>query len=137
MLNALKDWWPILAFTGTCVTGGGIAFLVVTRVRVPNIEARVATMEKALGKISTMLEQGVLVRADLYDESHMVRFIGRKECASMRHSCADGVAFDIREVKDSVDAQISEARATRTVLMMFMAAVKEKMKLELEIPDVK
>ena len=137
MLNTLKDWWPILAFTGTCITGGGIAFLVVTRVRVPNIEARVATMEKALSEISGMLKQGVLVRSDLYDDSHVVRFIGRKECASMRHSCTDGVAFDIREVKDSVDSQIKEARATRTVLMMFMAAVKEKMKLELEIPDVK
>lgn len=136
MLTTLKDWWPIIVFAGTCVGGGGIAFLVVTRVRVPNIERRLTDLERAMASLAKRLEQGVLVRSDLYDENHTVRFIGRSECGNMRHSCADGVAYDIREVKACVDSQISEARATRTVLMMFMAAVKEKMKLELEIPEV-
>lgn len=137
MLNTIKEWWPAISFGATCIAGGAVAFMLVTRVRVPTIENRLSAVERTLDGIAHKLEQGVLVKSDMYDENHIVRFVGRQECGNMRHSCADGMAYDMREIKAAVEKQTVEGRATRTVMLMFAAAVKEKMGLKFEIPEIR
>jgi hypothetical protein len=116
----------------SCTAGGAVAFLVVMKVKVPNLERRIVDVEKKLSDQSMRIS----------DANGALKFILREECHDMRHSCALGMEQDFKagtSVMERLRLAIEElARVqqnNRTLQIGFMSAVKERLDLKFDVPN--
>ena len=134
----LHTYWGPIGFFLTCGAGGMVAFIVVSRVRVPLIEKRMQSGDERMGKIEAAIKEGSI---RLTDEDGVPKYILRKECHDMRTSCQTGIddgiggACDsIDELRHAVDRLVRIQGQNRTLQISFMAAVREKLDLKFSIP---
>lgn len=139
--HLVDSHWGIVASLVASIFGFLVGFLVITKVKVPMIEARLAEGEKKF----TELMRGLEINGSKFvDEDGVPRYILRKECHDMRNSCQlsidngmGGACDRIDELKMLVERLVRLQTSSRTLQMSFISAVKEKLDLKFTIPQHK
>lgn len=128
----------IIASGGT-VLGAVLAALFVIRYKIPALCKKVNELEK-----ENKLHKEFVKKSELYEADGQPRYQHRRLCLTLRGECIQenqGLFEEIKGLMVKLDGRMDEIeekrQAARTEQFGFMAAVKEKLKLNFELSKIK
>lgn len=136
--SAVKDYFSIILIILSSICGGGLSFLLVSKVRVPMIEQKIKDLGESIDGLKKKFDgldtSQFVKKEELYYNDGGLVYMGQRDCEKFRDKCTRNNDTAVSEIDRKLDLLIETMKDNRTLQISFMTAVKEKMNMKFVVP---